>query len=209
MNRILCFAVFSAFFLCACSTPFVTNTSRSNVEQMLISSAIEHGIGKIDFSNYTGKKVFMDYSLLAPQVDKEFLQAYIQYHLANYRITTVKDESQADFIFQPSCAVLATDVDKILVGTPALPIPVPDTDISIVIPELPLFMKSTRSGHGRFFFTILNAKTLAPVETMPGSTAVTKYTNWAILLIPFKSHSSLPSEDDRALKEKYNYFWEE
>ena len=60
MNRILCFAVFSAFFLCACSTPFVTNTSRSNVEQMLISSAIEHGIGKIDFSNYS--KIKVDYS---------------------------------------------------------------------------------------------------------------------------------------------------
>ncbi len=195
--------------LCACSSPFVTNTSRSNVEQMLLSSAIEHGISRIDFSKYAGKKVCMDYSLLDTQADKTFLQAYIQYHLAKSQITIESDAANAEYIFQPFCGVLATDEDKLLIGTPVLPIPVPDANISLVVPELPLFMKYTRSGHGRFFFTVLDAKDRHPVEAMAPVNSVTQFTNWTILLIPFKSHSSLPAQDSNPPERDYIHFWEE
>ena len=91
----LLFAAAAALVCTACSTPTVTNTARNSVEEMLVSAVVERGISSVDFESYAGKKVAMDYSNLAPQVDKEFVMAYIELHLARYGITVVKDAADA------------------------------------------------------------------------------------------------------------------
>ena len=96
----LLFAAAAALICTACSTPTVTNTARNSVEEMLLSSVVERGISSIDFEAYAGKKVFMDYSNLAPQVDKEFLMAYIELHLSRFGIIVAKDAADADYVFK-------------------------------------------------------------------------------------------------------------
>lgn len=187
---LICFAVLLLLsLLSACSTPNITNTPRSAVEQMLLSAVVERGIKQADFSAYSGKKIFLNYEFLAPQVDKALIQAYLELHLAVNGAIVTRTEAEADYVIQPSCGILATDVDKILIGTPALPIPVPDTDISIVIPEIPLFLKLTRSAVGRFFFTVTDAKTHLPHQVIDGVNSRAEHINWVILLFPFKSHN--------------------
>jgi len=198
-----------AVILTACQYPRITDTARTDVEQMLLTSAAENSIRRIDFSNYAGKKVKPDFSLLATQTDKEFVQAVILYHMADNKITVVEDAAQADYIFQPFCAILATDSSKVLFGTPSLPVPIPRMEINLVIPDLPLFMKYDRIGHARFFFTITDAKTAKPVEITRPSTSVTKHCNWSILLFPFETSSELPDFDDKGLHMKTKYFWED
>ena len=82
-----------------------------------------------------------------------------------------------------------------MIGTPALPIPVSQTSLSIVIPEIPIFRRIVRSGHGRFFFNILDAASAKPVESFVGLNAEAKYVNWTVMLIPFKTHN-VPLEDE-------------
>lgn len=185
-----------ALFVSACSEPFVTNTSRSAVEQLLLCATIERGISKAEFARYKGKTVQLDYSNLAPQVDKNLIMAYTEMHLACEGVIVSKSAAQKpDYIVQVACGVLATDIDKMLFGTPALPIPVPDTDISIVIPEIPIYRRICRSAYGRFYFNILEAKTMKPVECFAGLNSRAEYINWTILLFPFKSHN-VPLHDD-------------
>lgn len=180
----------SLLFAAACSTPHMTNTARSAVEEALICAVVEDAVNQADLKKYAGKTVFMDYTHLAPQVNKDTLIAYFELHAANSKIIVGKDEAKADLVFQLSSGILATDVDKFMIGTPALPIPVPDTGINIVIPEIPLFMKFTRSGFARFFVTIIDAKTRKPVETIAGLNAHAHFINWVFCLIPFKTHST-------------------
>ena len=54
----MCSLVIAAFMACGCSTPRTSDTGRTAVEQFLISTVIENGIGYADFKEYSGKTTF-------------------------------------------------------------------------------------------------------------------------------------------------------
>ena len=171
-----------------CSSPRVTETGRSAVEQFLLSTVIENGIAHADFASFKGKKIFIEYEYLAPQVDKPYVQGFFEMHLAKSGLIVTRDVKEAELMVQVLCGVLATDSNTIMIGTPTLPIPIPDTSISVAIPEIPFFKRLTRSGYGRFSFNILEAGTRKPVKTITGIETRSSYTNWTILLIPLRTH---------------------
>ena len=202
MKRIL-FGLLAAGALLAagCSSPFVTNTKMSAVEQMLLCTVVERGIAKSEFAPYKGKLVKMDYSHLDPQVFKDLIIAYTELHLASDGVIISRaDTDKPDYIIQVSCGVLATDIDQFLIGTPPLPIPLPQADLSVVIPEIPLFRRIKRTGHGRFFFNIIKPDG-TPVELMSGLNAEAQYINWTVLLIPFKTHNTPLADESRVRNE--------
>ena len=183
-----------AALFCGCSDPMTSNTARTAVEQFLLSDVIEQASDQMNFGDYKGKKAFMDYNYLAPQVDKPVIQGLIERRLAECGVIVAADKKEVDIVIQVVCPVLATDMAKLLIGTPSLPIPVPDTSVQIVIPEIPLFLKLTRSAHGHFSVNILNAKDMSPIAVQKGIRTKAEYINWTVLLVPWKSHSMKLSE---------------
>ena len=190
-----------------CSAPRITETGRTAVEQFLLSTVVERGIGSADFSDLAGRKAFLEYDYLAPQVDKPYVQGYFEMHLANNGIIVTRDAKDADVLIQVLCGVLATDTHKFTIGMPTLPVPLPDTSLNIAIPEIPLFQKLTRSGYGRFSFNILDAKTRKPIRSITGIEASTNYTNWTILLLPFKSHD-MPLKIRQGAETHFDIDWQ-
>ena len=185
-------------FFCGCSDPMSSNTARTSVEQFLLSDVIEQATDQMKFSAYKGKKAVMDYNYLAPQVDKPVVQGMVERRLAECGVIVVADKKDADIVVQLVCPVLATDMSKFLVGTPSLPVPVPDTSVQIVIPEIPLFLKLTRSAHGHFSVNILNAKDASPIEVQKGIRTKAYFINWAVMLIPWESYNMKLSESASA-----------
>ena len=175
-------------YLSGCSSPRITETSRSAIEQMLLSGVVDLGIGSADFSEFADKKAFIEYDYLAPQVDKPYVQGVFEKQLAKNGVIVTRDAKEADITIQILCGVLATDTNKFTIGLPQLPIPIPDTSLNVAIPELPLFQKMTRSGYGKFSFNVLESKTRKPVKVMGDIIAKTSYINWFICLLPFTSH---------------------
>ena len=92
-------------------------------------------------------------------------------------------------MIQPLCGVLATDHDTFLIGTPALPIPVPYCSVNIIIPEIPIFKLYNRRAYGRMAFNVFDAKTRKCLDTIPFVNASSHFKNWIVLLIPFKTHN--------------------
>lgn len=182
------FAVGLAFLFCSCTTPWVTNTPRSLVEQALIAFTIERGLGAIDFNAYSGKKAFMEYEYFVPQVDKPYAQGVLEMQVSKSNIIITRKVEEADIIIQPLCGALATDYNKFFIGTPSLPIPVPNTGTSFAVPEVPLFSRYKRNAYGRFAINVFEAKTRKPLESIVGINSSAVYNNWIILLIPFSSH---------------------
>ena len=174
-------ALAAAFVFSGCTSPRITETGRSAVEQMLLSGVVDLGLGRADFSEFAGKKAFIEYDYLAPQVDKPYVQGVFEKQLAKNGVIVSRDAKESDILIQILCGVLATDTTKFTIGLPQLPIPIPDTSLNVAIPELPLF-------HGKFGFTVLDSKTRKPVKVFGNIMARTSYTNWFIFLIPFKSH---------------------
>ena len=172
-----------------CSTPTITNTSRNIVEQLLISSAVERCMYQIDFSMYRDAKVFADYSNLAPQVDKNYVQGCFELYLAKAGAIVVKEEKEAAYTMQLISGTLATSSSQVLIGTPELPIPLPNTDLSFAIPEIAIFKRVTRRGYGKFSLTVLESPSQKPVRTVDGVSNMSEFINWTILLIPFSSRN--------------------
>ena len=174
--------------LSGCETPWMTNTKRNAIEQYLISSVVERGISSASFKAYRNKKIAMDYAYFDPQTDKLYTQGVLELRLAELGMIIAKKAEDADYIIQPLCGVLATDHSKIFLGTPSLPVPVPNANLDIVIPEIPLFQKFTRYGYGKFSFVVYEAKGRKPHEVLPTTRSSARYIDWVILLIPFKTH---------------------
>ncbi len=172
-----------------CSTPNLTNTKRSLIEQLLISTVVERGVRSLDFSTLRGQRVFMDYTHLDPQTDKAFLQGYLELHLSRCGLIVVPERKDAQLVAQVLCGVLATDTRRILIGTPELPIPLPDTNMNFAIPEIPLFSKLTQSCQGRFALNFLDAATSEHRFTIDSIDSWAYHTDWVVLLIPFATHN--------------------
>lgn len=200
MKRVsyLLFSIGLAFLFCSCTTPWVTNTQRSAVEQYLVATAIERGIECANFKRYSGKKAFMDYEYFSPQTDKAYTQGVLEMQLSKANIVITKERKEADIIVQPLCGVLGTNYDKFFIGTPQVPIPLPDTSLSFAIPEIPIFSKNTRNAYGRFSINVFDAQSRKPLECFAKINSSAAYENWIIMLIPFSSHNMQMNDTSEA-----------
>ena len=188
MKKTILFAAMAvSLLITGCTSPWVTNTARSAIEQYLLAITIERMTEHAGLERYKGKKIFFDYTYLAPQTDKEYVKGRLEMIVSKSDCLIVAKHEEADVMIQPLCGVLATDHDTFLIGTPALPIPVPYCDINIVIPEIPIFKIYNRRAYGRMAFNVFDAKTRKCLDTVPFVNASSYFKNWIILLIPFKT----------------------
>ncbi len=180
-------SVFTLLCFTGCADPTITNTPRNIVEQLLLSSAVERCMVQMNLREYKGTKVFMDYSNFATQVDAPFVKGQFELHLAKNGIILAKDEKEAKYTMRLISGTLATDSHQFLFGTPQLPIPLPDTSLSLAIPEIAIFKRQSRNGFGKFSLTILDSKTQQPLRVYESVMSKTQYTNYIVLFIPFYS----------------------
>ena len=178
-----------SLLITGCSAPWTTNTARSAIEQYLLAITIERMANHAGLEKYRGKKVFFDYTYLAPQTDKDYVKGRLEMIVSRCDCLIVAKQADADVMIQPLCGVLATDHDTFLIGTPPLPIPVPYCDINIIIPEIPIFKLYNRRAYGRMSFNVFDAKTRKCLDTIPFVNAGAYFKNWIVLLIPFKTHN--------------------
>ncbi|MBR2373353.1 MAG: hypothetical protein IKA87_03895 [Lentisphaeria bacterium] len=189
MKKILTTSLLSAaaviMLLSGCADPKITRTGRNAIEQLLISTAVDRSVAKLDFRLLAGEKVRIDYSNLTTQVDKNYVQGALESHIsASGAIIALKAE-EAAYVLRPICAALATEDNQLLVGTPPLPIPIPDVTLSLVIPELPFFKRITRNGICKLAVEVIDAKTNKQARIVGPVISSSVNTNWVVLFLPF------------------------
>ena len=181
-------AIASVFAITGCTEPSITNTGRNAVQELLLSHAVERGLDQMDFRPLKDKKVVLDYVYLAPQAHKEYFQACAETCLYTSGAIIVSKPEEADYIVRLYVGALATESTHWNIGTPTLPVPIPDTTLSIAIPELSLIKRITRNGVARFSALVLDAKTKKPFLVYREVNAVSQYNNWIVFFfIPFHS----------------------
>ena len=187
----LSFALLFALIVLAvtgCTNPSITNTGRNAVQEMLLANAVERGLDQMDFRPLAGKKVILDYVYLAPQIYKEYFQACAETNLYTSGALITTKAEEADYIVRLYVGTLATEDTSWNIGTPELPIPLPDTSLTIAIPQLSLVKRITRNGVARFSALVLDAKTQKPFLVYREVNALSQYNNWIVFFfIPFHS----------------------
>ena len=175
-----------ALLALGCIDPRITNTGRSAVEQNLISHAVERTVDNMSFSAFAGKKAVLDCAKLATQCDKEYVLGVLETHLALSGVKIVEKPDDAQIRIRFYCGVLATDNTEFNIGTPAIPIPVPDTGISFGIPPLSIFKRVTRTGMCRMSAIISDVKTDEVLCAYRGVRSRTFFNHWVLFMfIPY------------------------
>ena len=182
---VICCAAAALLFLSGCADPRITNTGRNAVEQLLLTTAVDRTISKLDFRMLAGEKVRIDYSNLTPQTEKNYVQAALEAKVAAAGAIIALKAEEAKFILRPVCGTLATEDTKVMFGTPQLPVPIPDMSLSIVIPELPLYKRVNRYGVCKLGVEILEAKTNKQARIVGPVISQSIFTNWVIFFVPF------------------------
>ena len=173
------------FVLSGCADPKITNTGRNAIEQLLLTTAVDRSVSQLDFRMLAKEKVRFDYSLLATQVDKNYVQAALEASVAAAGAIIALKPEEAKYVLRPVCAALATEDSKIMFGTPQLPVPIPDMSLSLVIPELPLYKRLNRIGVCKIQVEILDAATNRQLKLTGPAVSQAINTNWVICFIPF------------------------
>lgn len=169
-----------------CSTTRLTDTSRTGIEQLLVSTAIENSLDQVNFSDLVGRSVYVDERFLEC-VDKKYVIAALRRRLLAQGVRVVEKPEEADLVLEVASAAVGTDRSDGFIGIPSVNIPGP---LPVHTPEIRIISHTTQFGTAKISFTVYDAKQREGVG--PGALAHTRVTNtnWFILgLGPINSGS--------------------
>lgn len=124
----------------ACTTVRITATTRSSIEQRLLTHALARAAAQIDLAPLAGRRVKLD--VFALTADQGFAREFLRARLETRGVRIVR-AGEADVTLQVFAAALAVDSAETLLGLPAMQAPT----LGIPIPELALFKWERSRGH--------------------------------------------------------------
>lgn len=130
------FALFSLVlvFPSGCTTRRVSTTSRTAMEQLLLSAAVDKALRKFDLPMLKNSKVFVDCTNLKG-TDVEYLQVALRARVARQGGILVTDANKADYVMEVASGALAMEDKSSLIGMPSMPVP----QAPMPVPEMSLF----------------------------------------------------------------------
>ena len=136
-------------FLAGCTTRTVSNTPRTAIEQLLLSTAVDTAFNKLSLPKLTDAKVYLDFSNLQ-SYDSGYAKSVIQAYIALGGAIVLEKPDEADYIIQISCGALGNEYKDTLFGIPGLPVPGSPT----TLPELALWKRVEQDGIAKFLVTV-------------------------------------------------------
>jgi hypothetical protein len=102
-----------------------TTTARTAEEQLLCSTAAERAVGQLDSRTFAARRVFVDVSLLATQVDRGYLLSAFEQSISEAGGRVLKDRATADLIIEVRSAALGQWDGKWKLWIPLDTVPMP------------------------------------------------------------------------------------
>jgi hypothetical protein len=152
-------ALVGAMTLAGCATMKHSDTARTGVEQLLISSAADKALDKIDFQPIARANVFLETKYL-DCVDKNYIVVSLRQRLMRAQCTLVEKIEEAQVVVEVASGGVGTDRNEIFLGTSEIPLPPPSP---VSIPRLALMERKRAIGTAKIAVLAYDAKTKAPV----------------------------------------------
>jgi hypothetical protein len=129
----------------ACTTVRETSPQRSATEQLLISTAVDRAVERMNIAMPAGTKVFLDAGQLEGS-DGRYAAGAMKDRLLRGGANLVADRGRADAVVEIRAGALSIDDKKFLIGTGGFDIPVPFAGQAANIPEIALYKEKERLG---------------------------------------------------------------
>jgi len=148
MRRSACELVaLAALAVGGCMTPHITDPPRSATEQLLISTAADEAMAKIDLEALSGRAVFVD-ATNVEGTDKAYLVGAIAERVNAQGARLAADKEKAEVVVAVRTGALSVDRSQILIGIPQLLLPMPFGG-TLKSPEVAIFKTENRRGFAK------------------------------------------------------------
>ena len=124
----------TSVLLAGCGSRQISSTARTAIEQLLLSTAVDHAMAKLEVPELRGKTVFLNLTKLAG-TDVEYVKVALRARLTQQGVRLVPAEEKADCTVEVASGALGTEHKSTLVGIPAAPVP----QSSLPFPEVALY----------------------------------------------------------------------
>ncbi|MDX2175695.1 MAG: hypothetical protein SF028_04405 [Candidatus Sumerlaeia bacterium] len=144
-------------FLCGCSMSRTTTTTRTAVEQALLTRSAEESLGTQSLAGFEGRSFHIeDIGFDHPQAAQ--LAREFEERLLAAGGRRAADAASADLVVVPLVDYAAIDDDEVLIGLPALTLPIPGAT-AVAFPELALYKRSNQQGRASLGLLARDART--------------------------------------------------
>jgi len=146
--------------LAGCSTARETEPARTATEQLLISTAVDRALDRMNLKIPEGTKIWVDAANFEGY-DQKYAVGAIRDRLMREGGRLVADRGQADAVVEIRAGALSTNSDSLLIGIPSMDLPVPLAG-QAKTPELSLVKKTHDEGVAKIGITAYDAKSGTP-----------------------------------------------
>ena len=180
MKEVVFAGLLTAWAACGCGAPRQSDTARTAVERLLLSTAADRAAKALNVEVLDGKKVFLDVSHFEAN-DKAYAIGAIRDQLGGQGVLLVNDAKEAEVVAEVRAGALDTDSSTSFIGLPSIPIVVPGAG-TITTPELALFKKSRQYGTAKIALNALDSKSGRQIYSTAPQRGQSFFTRWTFLL---------------------------
>jgi hypothetical protein len=175
-----------------CTSTKSSSTPRTATEQLLISNAVDQSLSRVDFSTFSGRKIFVEEKYI-DAVDAKYVLASIRHRLILHgaRLSEKKDDS--DVTIELRSGGIGTDFQDMYVGIPEVTFPG-----MVSIPEIRLITRDSQSAAAKIGLVAYETSTGEILGHGGTSLAESDRHNWFILGVGPYQNGTLKDEKTRA-----------
>lgn len=184
-------AMIAALALGGCATTRITQPPETATEQLLISTAIDHAVAHLDLKIEPGTKVFVNSQYFHAPLYSDYAIACVRDRLLHLGARLVNSPKDANMVIELRSGAQSINHHKLLIGVPAIPIPVPLVGI-VTTPEIALFEKNQQIGIAKIGISAYG-KRGALAASMAPLYGTSHDTHWiALLAISWTTQNIMP-----------------
>ena len=171
--------------LTGCTTTRTTDTSRTGLEQLLISNAVDQTLDKVALPSVTGKKVFLNDKYF-DGVDKGYVLGSIRHRLLRSGAMLVDKKEDSEMTIELCSGGIGTDNVESYIGVPGLTVP----GLPVELPEVRLYEKKSQFGTAKLKLVAYDSKTGGMVHDAGAVLARADDSRWSVAGVgPFQTGS--------------------
>jgi len=175
MKSKLLLGMIGLVLLSGCSTIKQSDTSRTGLEQLLISNAVDQSLNKVDLSPISGAKVHIKTDLL-DCVDKNYIILATKSRLMANQCVIVDKPEDAEIQLEIASGGVGTDRTELVVGTPEVPLGLMGS-----IPKVNFYERNKAMGTAKLVVVATDVKTKQPMINSGFALARSDHQYWTML----------------------------
>lgn len=184
--------ILTAALLAGCTSTKSSNTARTAVEQLLISTSVDETLDSVDFRPFADTDVFVDDKYM-DSVDKSYVVASVRHRLMQQGARLAAKPEDAQVVVELRSGGIGTDTSESYVGLPEVSLPG-----MLTLPEVRFITRSSQTGTAKIGLVAYNAKTREILGDGGVSLARSDDNNWYVLGIGPYQNGTLKQEIKKA-----------